>query len=165
MAGRLEDADADLARRFKAEYLALRPDIEAIRAAADSIGVVPTGRALGMARRVHQLMIDEVWPDEEAEDAQLYPVLARVLGGSDPTGTMSRGHIEIAHLIRRLGRLLDEVGADEADDEDLIELRRLLYGLHAVLRLHNAQEDEGYFSLADHTDERLAAGPTTGAVR
>ena len=31
--------------------------------------------------------------------------------------------------------------------EDVIELRRLLYGLYAVLRLHNAQEEEGAFSL------------------
>ena len=40
--------------------------------------------------------------------------------------------------------------------EDVIELRRLLYGLYAVLRLHNAQEEEGAFSLvpdaaANHT--------------
>jgi hypothetical protein len=35
-----------------------------------------------------------------------------------------------------------------------VELCRLLYGLYAVLRLHNAQEDEWAFSLlpdtADH---------------
>jgi hypothetical protein len=30
-------------------------------------------------------------------------------------------------------------------------LRRLLYGLHAILRLHTAQEEEGYLSLADDT--------------
>ena len=28
------------------------------------------------------------------------------------------------------------------------ELRSVLYGLHAVLQLHFAQEDEGYLSLA-----------------
>ena len=31
--------------------------------------------------------------------------------------------------------------------EDVIELRRLLYGLYGVLRLHNAMENEGAFSL------------------
>jgi hypothetical protein len=36
---------------------------------------------------------------------------------------------------------------DPAQPEDAIELRRLLYGLYAVLRLHNAQEEEGAFSL------------------
>jgi heavy metal translocating P-type ATPase len=156
--GRLDDADADLARRFQAEHTSLRPDIEAVRAAADAIGAVPTDRALAMAREVHRLLVEEVGPHEEAEDAQLYPVLARVLGGTDPTGTMSRAHVEIAHFIRRLGRLLDDLGG-EPDDDDLIELRRLLYGLHAILALHFAQEDEGYLSLAD---ERQA--PVGGEV-
>jgi len=35
------------------------------------------------------------------------------------------------------------------DEDDVAEFRRLLYGLHAVLRLHFAQEEEGYFTLAD----------------
>ena len=30
---------------------------------------------------------------------------------------------------------------------DVLELRRLLYGLYGVLLLHNAQEDEELFSL------------------
>ena len=62
---------------------------------------------------------------------------------------MSRAHVEIAHLIRRLGRLLDDTDPAHPDPDDLIELRRLLYGLHAILRLHFAQEDESYLSLAD----------------
>ncbi len=42
--------------------------------------------------------------------------------------------------------------------EDVVELRRLLYGLYAVLRLHNAQEEEGAFSLVP---DRAAIGPAT----
>jgi hypothetical protein len=61
---------------------------------------------------------------------------------------MSRGHAEIARQTRRLGQLLDDVGAGPPDDADLADLRALLYGLHAVLRLHTAQEDESYLSLA-----------------
>ena len=47
----------------------------------------------------------------------------------------------------RLARLLDELDGQTPDPEDLAELRGLLYGLHAILRLHNAQEEEGAFSL------------------
>ena len=32
---------------------------------------------------------------------------------------------------------------------DLSDLRALLYGLHAILRLHTIQEDESYLSLSD----------------
>ena len=110
-----------------------------------------------MARAVHRRLVEDVWPHEQAEDAQLYPMLARVLGGADRTATMSRGHVEIAHLIRRLGLLLDDVDALQPDPEDLVELRRLLYALHAVLQLHFAQEDESYLSLADDPDLTRAA--------
>jgi hypothetical protein len=62
---------------------------------------------------------------------------------------MSRAHVEIAHQVRRLGRLLDAIGPEGPDEADVIELRRLLYGLHAVLRLHTAQEEEDYLSLGE----------------
>jgi len=51
------------------------------------------------------------------------------------------------------------------DEEDLVELRRLLYGLHAILRLHFAQEDEGYLSLADDETPAAAMPPSGGARR
>ena len=153
----LESADAALAQRFAGEHLLLRPDIEEVRAAADGIGAVPDAQAIAMARAVHRRLVEDVWPHEQAEDAQLYPMLARVLGGADRTATMSRGHVEIAHLIRRLGLLLDDIDPATPDSDDLVELRRLLYALHAVLHLHFAQEDEGYLSLADDPDLTRAA--------
>ncbi len=149
---RLHVADADLARRFSAEHVTLRPEIEQIRTVADAIGVVDAERAVAMAGEVHRVLVERIEPHEEAEDSQLYPMLARVLGGTDRTATMSRAHVEIAHLVRRLGRLLGDVDAAAPDPDDLVELRRLLYGLHAILRLHLAQEDESYLSLADDAE-------------
>jgi len=43
--------------------------------------------------------------------------------------------------------LLVGLDRENTQPEDVVELRRLLYGLYAVLRLHNAQEEEGAFSL------------------
>src|SRR5206468_7900815 len=63
------------------------------------------------------------------------------------TATMSRAHAEIAHQIRRLGKLIDDIGPGQPDDADVAELRALLYGLHAILRLHTTQEEENYLSL------------------
>jgi hypothetical protein len=72
-----------------------------------------------------------------------------VLGGRESTATMSRAHAEIARLIRRLGRVLDGHDPGPPDDAEVLEVRRLVYGLHAILRLHFAQEEEEYFSLLD----------------
>ncbi|MFE0328828.1 hypothetical protein ACFW08_18990 [Streptomyces sp. NPDC058960] len=43
-------------------------------------------------------------------------------------------------------RLADEEGG--LRPEQLDDLRASLYGLHTILRLHFAQEEESYFSLA-----------------
>ena len=150
-----------LTRRFSAEHASLRPDVARIRAVADALDPARPDESLAMTREIHRFLVEELDPHEQAEDATLYPVVARVLGGDDPTGTMSRAHVEIAHLIRRLGRVLDDIAPEGPDEDDIIELRRLLYGLHAILQLHFAQEDEGYLSLAD--DEPPRAAPTSAA--
>jgi heavy metal translocating P-type ATPase len=150
-AARLRGEDAALSRRFSAEHRNLRPDVARIRTVADALDPERPVESLAMVRDIHRFLAEELGPHEEAEDATLYPVLAQLLGGNDPTATMSRAHVEIAHLIRRLGHVLDDIGPAGPDNDDIVELRRLLYGLHAILQLHFAQEDEGYLSLADDT--------------
>ena len=146
---RLPAGAAELTKRFHDEHEAIRADIDEVRAAAEALGSAEPAAAMDQVRRVHQLLLAEVSPHEEAEERELYPALDRLLGGTDATATMSRAHAEIAHQIRRLGQLLDDIGAGPPDEVDLTDLRALLYGLHAILRLHTAQEDESYLSLGD----------------
>ena len=158
----MSGADAELTGRFVEEHTLLRAHVEGVRATADRLGDLPPGKAIELVRDVQHFLTTELLPHEEAEGRQLYPVIAQALGGQDPTGTMSRAHAEITHLVRRIGRLLDDIGTDRPDKDDIAEFRRLLYGLHAVLRLHFAQEEESYFTLADLPDP---AGPTADAKR
>ena len=147
--GRLSPDDTAIARRFSHEHESIRAAIEGLRAAADALGAAPAAEAVGRVRAAHRTLVDEVEPHEAAEQRELYPALNRLLGGTDPTATMSRAHAEISHQIRRLGQLLDDIGTGEPDQVDIADLRGLLYGLHAILRLHTAQEDESYLSLAE----------------
>jgi len=96
-----------------------------------------------------QLLVNDIGPHERAEQEQLYPVMNRLLGSADATASMSRTHAEIAHQTRRLGQLIDDIGTARPDAADIADLRALLYGLHAILSLHTAQEDESYLSLGD----------------
>ena len=143
----LTGAGESLGARFQAEHLRLQAGLESIRGAADILGSAPD--ALDQVRSVHRFLTDELVPHEEAEDAELYPLLDQAFGGSETTGTMSRAHAEIVHQVRRLGRLIEDIGPEGPDPADVVELRGVLYGLDAILRLHFAQEDEGYFSLLD----------------
>jgi heavy metal translocating P-type ATPase len=141
---RLTAADTDLTQRFRAEHERIRVDTEQLRATAQALD---EPGAMDRVRHVHELLVGEVWPHEHAEESSLYPALNRVLGGTDPTAPMSRAHAEIAVQITRLGRLIDDIGDRDPDDTDITDLRDILYGLHAILRLHTVQEDETYLSL------------------
>ena len=142
-------ADAALARRLKAEHDSFKPIVEQVRAVADSLTSenCDLAPAWGLLHRLES----ETIPHERAEQQQLYPVLARAMGGADPTGALSRGHAEIEYQVGRLCRLLEELANTPPEPEDVVELRRLLYGLYAVLRLHNAQEEEVAFTLVPDT--------------
>jgi hypothetical protein len=88
-------------------------------------------------------------PHEIAEDRAVYPTLAAALGSDDATAALHRTHTEIFHLIRLYDRLVAELPVEGPTPDDRTDLRRALYGLDAILRLHMAQEEELYHSLGE----------------
>ena len=145
-----------LGQRLSSEHLELISVVEQCRSVADRLDRLGPLERLGQVRQVYEAVHDRLLPHEKVEETTLYPLMAELLGGEDPTGTMSRAHVEITHLTRILGQLLSEAKADGFSEADLPELRRVLYGLHAVLRLHFAQEDEAYLSLLQDADVHAA---------
>jgi len=160
LAAPLAPADAALTQRFRAEHEMVHAVVDQVRKAADALGGSSPAAAMTQVRQAYTLLISQIEPHELAEDAQLYPLVNRVVGGDDPTAPMSRAHAEISYQILRLGRLLDDLGDAVPDEADIAELRSLLYGLDAILRLHTAQEDETYLSLGDPAEEPLPSRPT-----
>ncbi|HEV2370555.1 MAG TPA: heavy metal translocating P-type ATPase [Streptosporangiaceae bacterium] len=140
--------------RFTTEHQTIRDVTERLRATADALGVIPAAEVIAQARQAQRLLTEHVAPHEAAEQEQLYPVIDQILG-PEATAAMARAHTEIAHQIRRLGQLLDDIGDSPPDSADIADLRGLLYGLHAILRLHTTTEDENYLSLSE--------GPATAA--
>jgi heavy metal translocating P-type ATPase len=155
-------AEAALGQRFRGEHRELLGTVERLRSAADRLDAVPPPMAASELAGLRRLLSERLLPHEQAEDTLLYPVVERLVGGDDPTVTMSREHREIAHLVRLLARLLDDLGPGGPEPDDLPELRRVLYALHAILRLHFAQEEEAYLSLLG--DGSSAATAATGVT-
>ena len=61
---------------------------------------------------------------------------------------MSRTHREIVHLVGVHGRLVRDLPHEGLDPALTPDLRRVLFSLEAILRLHLAQEDEIYDAVA-----------------
>ncbi len=108
--GRLDTVASALARRFSEEHASIKVATERLRTVAHTLGTAGTATALAQVRQVHRMLVEAVVPHEDAEDRQLYPALRRAIGGTNPTAPTSREHVEIAHQVRRLGQLLDDVG-------------------------------------------------------
>jgi hypothetical protein len=89
----------------------LAPSVTQLREAGDALASGDRRRGLAAAGQAHAFLVDQLLPHEWAEDRTLYPVLGRSLGETGALATLSREHVEIAHLVRRLGRLLDAAGA------------------------------------------------------
>lgn len=152
-----DPAAAEMAQRFRQEHRVLVPELERLRLVAREIDELPAAQARKALGDLRCFLTETLAPHEAEDDRLLYPLVAGLLGGNDPTGAMSRGHEEIRHLIRRFCVLVRELPDGDLTPDDVADLRGLLYGLYAVLRLHFAQEDEVYLSLstlqpAEHAD-------------
>jgi heavy metal translocating P-type ATPase len=143
---------SDVGARFRAEHQEFAPWLQRIRTLADRIERLEGPALLEELERIRWFVQERLVQHEEEEEAAVYPVVAQLLGGEDPMGTMERAHMEIEHLSRVYGRLLAELPAEGPTPEDIVDLRRVLYGLHAILRLHFAQEEEAYSWLAAEPD-------------
>jgi heavy metal translocating P-type ATPase len=144
--------DRDRAREAHQE---LFPKVGRLRQVADRLDSFTPEEARRELEEVRRFLVEELLPHEKHEDETVYRTVAKLMGGKDPTGTMSRAHLEIAHLIRLYVRLVEDLPQEGPGPEDLRDLRKSLYALDALLRLHFAQEEEDYFSLLD---ARLGAG-------
>jgi heavy metal translocating P-type ATPase len=151
----VSEPEMRLAQRFEAEHRELWPFIDQLRSLADRLDMLEPAAALAEAQRIARILTGQLLPHEAAEEAAFYPVVCRILGAVDATGTMSRAHAEIVHQTRVFVRLLEDLTPQGPEAEDLPELRKLLYGLYAILRLHFAQENADYLSLieARETDQ------------
>ncbi len=152
----------ELAARLRSEHRELAPSIARIRALADRLGSMPPDEAREELERVRAFLVDTLVPHEEREDREVFPFLAQAVGSDDATAAMHRTHAEIFHLVRFTDRLVREVPPEGPGPEDLTDLRRVLYGLDAILRLHMAQEEELYVALGDEHPE--AAEPVPRAA-
>jgi heavy metal translocating P-type ATPase len=134
--------------RFRDEHREFMPWLARIRTVADRLETLSPPEARDELEEVRWFLTERLPRHEEEEEAAVYPVVSKLIGGEDPMGTMARAHLEIDHLSRVFVHLMEDVPPEGPAAEDLVDLRRVLYGLHAILRLHFAQEEEAYSWLA-----------------
>jgi heavy metal translocating P-type ATPase len=151
--------------RLRAEHLVLESPIASIRATADRLDELAPGVALAALEEVRRFVADDLVAHEELEDRTIYPMLAAAMGSDDATASMHRTHAEIFRLARLLDRLIRDLPPEGPDVEDRTDLQRVLYGLEAILRLHQAQEEDLYLSIGDAGSPPESIAPAVDSAR
>jgi Hemerythrin HHE cation binding domain len=131
---------ASLPATTREQEARLLQHVDAIPAIADAIGVVETAQL--------RTRIDELWtftaevlgPHMDATERVLYGELERLLQNRHSMTPMRREHAEIRDLIGQLGRRRADLDAGRFGMGDAVALRRILFRLYGLLKVHLAEE-------------------------
>ena len=98
---------------------------------------------------LYAFVTETLVPHMEVVEANLYPELERLMQNRHSMVQMRREHEDLHELIKRLGEFGEAIEADALGPAGSIGLRRVLYRVYAVLKVHLAEEEE-YLRVLDH---------------
>lgn len=133
---------------LREDHRDLLKDVELLRVTADAIieENLTAATISGIDTSI-DFLIKTVIPHALAEDRSIYPVLQKILGSSHATEAMSHDHMVISNLTRELCYLRTRIPGLVATPEQVLGLRRVLYGLHLLIKTHIDKEEEHYIPL------------------
>jgi len=140
---------ASITQPLRNEHQELYPHVEALRMAGDAVGESLTSSAHERIEKAYNFLTRELLPHAEAEEKVLYPMIQKAMGAELATATMSRDHHEVAQLTEELGTLRVHETQLTITFSQAMALRRILYSLYTLLKLHLAKEEEIYLPLLD----------------
>jgi len=138
-----------LTQPLRDEHKELYPHIESLKQAGMVVHGVLNQTSLEKIDEAYSFLATHLLPHAHAEEAALYPVVQKVMGSPHATATMSRDHVEVERLTQELAELRGTLQEGEIGVVKANELKRLLYGLYTLVKVHFAKEEEVYLPLLD----------------
>jgi hypothetical protein len=133
-----------VAQTLHQDHQVLEASLDRLREIADALDDASPERAAALIAEANELVARRIVQHERQDESSVYPRLARFLHDSHGLTAMSRAHREILHLARLLARLTDGLKTGEADRYLIRDAQRITESLEALVRIHNAQEEDIY---------------------
>ena len=129
---------------LREDHHTLERGLNRLREIADALDDASGERAVSLVAEANGIVQHAVVEHEREDEAAIYPKLSAQL--PDPSGlaAMSRAHREIQHLARLLLHLSAGLRAEDADRYLIRDAQRVIELIEALVRLHNAQEEDIY---------------------
>ena len=140
----------------------LQPHVDRLLVVAELVGTVDCSALHALFEEEYAFIVGQLVPHMQAIEGTLYGRLDELMEGRHSMAPMRREHEAVAHLVEELGQYRQHVDGCRWSAVEGMALRRALYRLHSILKVHLAEE-ELYLgvldqNLSDAEKELLARG-------
>ncbi len=141
------------------DHSTLERSLDRLREIADALDDANPANALALIREADTLVQKTVVEHEHMDETSLFPKLSAGLPDLSGLAAMSRAHREIQHLATLL-TLSCGLSQGDIDHYLIRDAQRVIDSLEALVRLHNAQEEDIY----EHALQREFDGPALASL-
>jgi hypothetical protein len=135
---------AAAATTLRQDHERMEPTLDRLREIADELDAAGGAGAVTLISEADDIVSKQIVEHERDDERAVYPRVAKFLGNRSGLGAMSRAHREIIHMARLLRRLADGLTAQDTDHYLIRDAQRVIEGIEALVRIHNAQEEDIY---------------------
>jgi hypothetical protein len=119
----------------------IMPHVDALPALAEMIDRVPAGEFAARLEHECQFIVAQLMPHIDAIEQTLYGELERLMDKRHSMQPMRDEHDQLRRLFASLCRYRATVAAGALDQASAIGLRRVLYRLFTLMKVHLAEEE------------------------
>ena len=135
---------AKMAQTLHHEHEVLQQSLDQLRSIADALDDTCGQETVNLIAKAHTIVEETIVTHERGDETNVYPRLRPFLADSHGLSAMSRAHREILHLARLLARLTDGLRPEDVDKYLVRDAQRVIESIEALVRIHNAQEEDIY---------------------
>jgi hypothetical protein len=138
------------------------PHVDRLLILAEMVGTVECSAIHTLFEEEYAFIVGQLVPHMQAIEGTLYERLERLMNGRHSMAPMRQEHQAMARLVEELGRYRQHIEGCRWSAVEGLALRRALYRLHSILKVHLAEE-ELYLgvldqNLSDEEKDLLARG-------
>jgi Hemerythrin HHE cation binding domain len=135
---------AAAATALRHDHEKIEPELDRLREIADALDDAEGVAAVTLISEANTIIAQDIVKHEREDETKVYPKLLKFYADGHGLGAMSRAHREIIHLARLLGQLEDGLAPEDADRYLIRDAQRVIESIEALVRIHNAQEEDIY---------------------
>jgi hypothetical protein len=134
----------------QAHHAQLMPHVDRLLTLAEMVGRVECAALHALYNEEYAFVAGQLIPHVDAVEATLYDRLEALMGPRHTMAPMREEHLVVRQLVAEMGTY--QVHADQCTWNEMegLALRRALYRLHALLKVHLAEEEQ-YLAVLDRS--------------